>query len=563
MPNYAGRYVVHGPPGTGKTTFIGRQVMKICESYGWNPQSGDPSPVCVCSLTRSAAREVAGRKLPIPAYQIGTIHSMAYRQIGSPPVAEAEIESWNEKHPNYEIRSNSVHVDIDEVTGEASSFNDTAGGTKPYQDYCRLRAMCAPVEAYPPDVQAFAMLWNEWKHENGLVDFSDMIDIATEEPGARPPGGARVVIVDEAQDVSKQEHRYIQRLHETSDAVIFAGDSHQSIFRWRGADDSIFRDPSIDALHTTTLKHSFRLPRAVKDRAVAWLKGHISQYLEIPFEPRDADGEVVMSPATYKQPNDVINRALNAFKGSGTFMIVASCNYMLKQVIEQLRSMYIPFSNPWRTKNGAWNPIGRKIEGSAMVRVVNAYNSIVLGRPLSYKSVSNSVEILQSKGVLKNGVKTFFKQMKSDAPNDTCAMNDLDNAFTEQATGELRGIRGIENRMEREKAFGTWLADRMIVKPSFEYASGIVANYGLSALQEEPRVHVGTIHSIKGSTVDEIAVFPDLSNVAFEGYQFAKQGDNSVVDEIVRVFYVAMTRAREKLTICCPLDQVQHAQIWA
>lgn len=562
MPNYAGRYVVHGPPGTGKTTFIGRQVMKICEGYEWNPQSGDPSPVCVCSLTRAAAREVAGRKLPIPAYQIGTIHSMAYRAIGSPPVAEAEIESWNEKHPNYEIKANGVHADLDEVTGE-SSFNEVGGGTKPYQDLCRLRAMCAPVEAYPPEVKAFAMLWNEWKRENGLVDFSDMIDIAAEEPDARPPGGARVIIVDEAQDVSSQEHRYLARLHEASDAVIFAGDSHQSIFRWRGADDSIFRDPSIDDRHTTTLKRSFRLPRAVKERSVAWLKGHISHYLDIPFEPRDADGEVAMSAATYKQPNHVIDGALRAFRGSGTYMIVATCNYMLKNVIEQLRSMHIPFSNPWRPKNGGWNPIGRKVDGSAVVRVVNAYNAVVLGRPLSYKSVSNSVEVMKSKGVLKNGVKTFLKQMKSDAPNDACATNDLDNAFTEQASGELKAIRGIGDKLEREKAFGAWLNERTIVKPSYGYASGILAHHGLSALQEEPRVHVGTVHSIKGSTVDEIAVFPDLSNVAFEGYRFARQGDTSALDEIVRVFYVAMTRARERLTICCPLDQVKHAQIWS
>jgi len=61
-------YRIFGPPGTGKTTNLSRQIRRAAERYG-------PESVLVTSFSRTAAAELAGRDLPISPDRIGTLHS--------------------------------------------------------------------------------------------------------------------------------------------------------------------------------------------------------------------------------------------------------------------------------------------------------------------------------------------------------------------------------------------------------------------------------------------------------------------------------------------------------
>jgi DNA helicase II / ATP-dependent DNA helicase PcrA len=69
---------------------------------------------------------------------------------------------------------------------------------------------------------------------------------------------------------------------------------------------------------------------------------------------------------------------------------------------------------------------------------------------------------------------------------------------------------------------------------------------GSSALEESPRVIVGTIHSVKGGEADAVFLFPDLSPAGDAAYQ--RHGPQR--DSVIRLFYVGMTRARHALYIC-------------
>ena len=69
---------------------------------------------------------------------------------------------------------------------------------------------------------------------------------------------------------------------------------------------------------------------------------------------------------------------------------------------------------------------------------------------------------------------------------------------------------------------------------------------GPDALEESPRVIVGTIHSVKGGEADVVFLFPDVSPAGDAAYQ--KHGLQR--DSVIRLFYVGMTRARHTLYIC-------------
>jgi superfamily I DNA/RNA helicase len=66
------------------------------------------------------------------------------------------------------------------------------------------------------------------------------------------------------------------------------------------------------------------------------------------------------------------------------------------------------------------------------------------------------------------------------------------------------------------------------------------------ALVDEPRVIVGTIHSVKGGEADIVYLFPDLSKAGDAQYQ--QRGTPR--DSVIRLFYVGVTRARETLYLC-------------
>lgn len=71
---------------------------------------------------------------------------------------------------------------------------------------------------------------------------------------------------------------------------------------------------------------------------------------------------------------------------------------------------------------------------------------------------------------------------------------------------------------------------------------------GKTSLIEDPKVIVGTVHSVKGGQADVVYVFPDLSRAADAEYQ----QHGPARDSVTRVFYVGATRAREALYICSP-----------
>ena len=60
---------------------------------------------------------------------------------------------------------------------------------------------------------------------------------------------------------------------------------------------------------------------------------------------------------------------------------------------------------------------------------------------------------------------------------------------------------------------------------------------------DKPRINISTIHQSKGGEADNVLLTPDMGKLSWE---------NSYKDEESRVWYVAVTRARENLMIVRP-----------
>ena len=79
----------------------------------------------------------------------------------------------------------------------------------------------------------------------------------------------------------------------------------------------------------------------------------------------------------------------------------------------------------------------------------------------------------------------------------------------------------------------------------------------LKRLKKKPQITIGTVHSVKGGESDVVYVLPDLSLASMQ--QWSQYGPDR--DAIVRLFYVAMTRAKESLILTAPATSF-YVETW-
>ena len=203
-----------GPPGTGKTTWLSRQIEKAFEK---------DHNITIISLTRSSAAEVAGRDLPIPDNQVGTLHSQCFRALRGVQIAESQknIEHWNNQYPQFRISS----VDED---GEDPLMEPEAAleGNAFLNEYNILRGRMAPRTTWSDQILAFATKWEAWKAEQDVLDFTDLIERCNEEID-QAPGNPSVIMIDEAQDMDRLEMALSQKWGQAAGNLVIVGDPDQ------------------------------------------------------------------------------------------------------------------------------------------------------------------------------------------------------------------------------------------------------------------------------------------------------------------------------------------------
>lgn len=340
-------YRIVGPPGTGKTTTASRLITEACQAYG-------SEQVLAASFTRTAARELVRRDLPMNEEQIGTLHALCYRMLDRPTiVSKSHLKDWNAEHPAWTFEGGAVS-DLDDPYGDADAGGANEGD-KIAQDYHRLRGLMIPQDEWPVRVQWFADAWQDFKDQTHTIDFTDLIATALRER-AGIPNGARVFFLDEVQDFSPLELALARHWGQQCEKVYLLGDEDQTLYRFKGAIPDTFLSPVLPAEQVTVLSQSYRIPRAVHAAAVRWVE-QIGQRMPKAYQPRQADGLVDTLPITYKYLAPIKDQ-LDGWLGEGKRVaFLASCAHFIDPVKHQLREWGVPFHNPYRRCSPPDEPI--------------------------------------------------------------------------------------------------------------------------------------------------------------------------------------------------------------
>lgn len=572
-----------GPPGTGKTTQLARRwIPRAVEKFG-------PHAVAVVSLTRAAAKEIASRPgVDLPKERVATLHSLARRAMmdltGPPDLAQSadNIEAWNEhagsdplltlKGPEVSRPGEYQDSSLDRPQDAFSKGAEGVSGDAFLNRIDILRQRRVPQDQWPVDLLPFWAAWSDWKLQNELDDFTDLIEKCLERDLPLPlyeGTPVKALIVDEAQDCTDLEVALIRHWAKDIELLALAGDPNQSIYGFRGAARAAFHDADFPTENTEVLGQSFRLPSAIQ-RYAEGLARRAHRHVPVNYEAKPGDSGGVFRPAVsimgrmrghYDLANlveDEVSRLEQAGRDGdhGRVMVLASAGFLLKSFIVELKRRGLLYYNPFAMSRGDWNPLktAHRHFGSFILPLrPDLTDEDGPGgrepRLWTWRELLDWTEVCAAKDLLVRGAKKNLIQSSAlDRPRAILDSTDLPRVFKDPRFVQNYLIPMLRDPYLEGKALD-WLVNNMTPSHAARLAYPLrIARKSIRALTSEPRIIVGTIHSVKGGTAGTVFLSPDLLQKHHQEYARDQDGH----DEITRLMYVGVTRASDRLFLLEP-----------
>lgn len=482
-----------GPPGTGKTTALLDRMERELEA------GVSPNRLAYLTFTVAARREALARATDrfqlsqedLPYFR--TLHSISYRELGMSSTAmlrETELTEFSEK----------IGLNFNGETSSESGLPYVVGTNKGDRflafDHFRRHRMETIEQAWRAhggddnwfEVNRFCRAYHKWKRSEGLFDFTDLLEMA------EGPLPVDVIMVDEAQDLSRLQWATFDKFSSEADRVYIAGDDDQAIFTWAGASpEELLRRPG----RAEVLHQSWRLPRAVHAEALRLIE-QVAVRQPKRFSPREEEGSVHL----VMDPDQV------SLDPEGTVSILYRNRYLSTDIEHRLRQLGQPYATGDRPAPGArW--------GAA----------IVLWERLRKNRLVSPAEAYTVFEAMVAGGRSLGRHGKARL----------------KRVEEPLGIRDLLGGFEL-RTTEPWFEALDAVEPEeLEYLRRVVQHHGSDALLGEPRVKLSTIHAAKGAEADHVVLLTETSRAVKET-MFERP------DEERRVFYVGITRAKKSLT---------------
>ncbi|WP_251327978.1 UvrD-helicase domain-containing protein [Haloplanus pelagicus] len=387
------------------------------------------------------------------------------------------------------------------------------------------------------DVPQVIRAWRSYKGEHDLVGFADMLERVSER--SLVPH-VDYLVIDEFQDITTLQYEVYEEWKPHMDGVLIAGDDDQVVYAWQGADPSILLDAAVS--EDVVLPNSYRLPSRILNVVNREIR-HIDVRQEKDLNPRKEGGVVegIQSPSMFEVVRNVQHTVDTTDE---TIMLLFRARYQMFQFIDDFLPKGIPFSV--MTDQRMWT--------DRLTQYVRAVEKLDADEPITGLEARRLADMLQDSAFGTNERDAFYDHL-----DDVEEAADTDDVAELAVDPEV--VTDHVPFMPEPAAAG----DMVRKVTSFQRKSVDAYFEGDYAGMDPSRVRVGTIHSAKGREADHVFVCTDLTEKVVE--QMAASVDDPTAVEGVeeftahtspvplltdnerRVFYVGMSRARERLVL--------------
>jgi superfamily I DNA/RNA helicase len=613
---------VHGPmlilagAGTGKTRVITFRVANLVR-HGVSPEH-----ILAVTFTNKAAREMkerVGRLLGRASRQSGsekcgaptisTFHSLCVR------ILRRHITSLGYKR-NFVIYSESdqlsavkkilSHISVTgekpdpaEVLAMLSRLKNAQNASRLFSDE-KVAAMAANVQSrYQSALRA-----------SNAVDFDDLIVLTLQLFREYPTvldecrSRYRYVMVDEYQDTNAAQFQLVDFLSQKHRNLCVVGDDDQSIYGWRGAEIANLLDlekhyPEVKVIKleqnyrstNTILRAANTLIRNNARRRGKQLWSQKGQGSKIPlqvFPDDDAEARAVVENIEFARlarrvpweaqailyRTNIQSRALETAlrQANVRYHLIGGQSYFDRREVKDLLAFFKFFLNPHDDVSllRIANVPARGLSDATMERLLkmsseahcsvfsamkrSATDRILPGR--AQESISNFVEFAErTHGALKASASNSLCAWAQKFLEEIAYVEDLRRSERSPETAEtrVRNLRELVASLEQEATGGSAI-DRL---------EAFLEEISLDSDREDEKENKGdavtliTMHSCKGLE------FPHVHIVGLEEglLPHSRSRVENTLDEERRLFYVALTRAQETLSLCYCLGRKKYGKV--
>ncbi|MCZ7555127.1 MAG: ATP-dependent helicase [Bacteroidia bacterium] len=577
--------------GTGKTRTLTYRVARLIES-GVRPES-----VLLLTFTRKAAREMLRRASLLLDERTervsgGTFHSFANLQLRryAPELGYAA---------NFTILD---QTDSEDVVNLLRSRLGLSSKEKRFPNKQTLQRMYSssvntltPIDIivardFPQfaeqidEIEQLAKAYVAYKKQNNIMDYDDLlvnlVVLLEEQEAIRSKLAAhfRYVMVDEYQDTNKLQARIVRGLGGSNRNIMVVGDDSQSIYSFRGANFRNIMDfpKEFPDCRVITLEENYRSTQPILDLTNEIISRSAEKYQKTLFTSR---GRGIIPALVAMEGENTQSRYI-----AHTILELREEGVPLKEIAVLFRAGYhsfdleielaranIPFvkfgglklmetahvkdilaylrivENPRDVVS--WTRVLLLLEGVGPVSAERVVDEIASGlNPLTARSEERLGHLVRG-----DHLPELLDVLRDIAPHGISPADKVARlllyytpilkARYDDHPKRLKDLDMLQTIAERYAQLAVMLAD-MALEPPNESVEDLVPEG-----QEEEFVTLSTIHSAKGLEWHSVFVMYLLDG-RFP-VTAAAESDESMEEER-RLFYVACTRARERLYLTYP-----------
>lgn len=529
---------VIGAAGSGKTTLCKEKMVAAVDALG-----GDPLKLGFASFTRTARATAVARvaaewecdeKLLTRDGWFRTLHSTALKCIGL-----SGSQLLTDRKDDLEWISQALGVRL------SSRLDDDVGATKFLGDadtaaslncWTLARSCLLPLSEVVrfakrrdddvPDFAKVAKTVEKFEVSKRLDDRVDFTDLLLLFAGYRadPFNGIHEVtpvgdlpevsawLFDEQQDASPLLDACCKRLVSAPSVkwCYVVGDPFQAIYGFAGSSSECFL--GWPAHKEQTMPKSYRCPAPILELGERCLRRMHSGYFDRKVAPADHEGTVT--------EHEDIDALVSEVDPNEEWLLVARTNFQASRLFAAMHNANKPCKWTQRTDG-----VTARDEG------LMALYALEQREATTGSGWQRALELLPARNkdkepMLVRGTKSAWKGGGLAAEWDVVFESDLEQlGATPTLAAAIRS--------------GEWIS---LVDRGGEWRRQ-AQKHG-AALVSEPKVRVGTVHSVKGEEADNVAFLTTTSSKVAAGTEDAKQHD-----EECRIAYVAVTRTRRNLHV--------------